>query len=124
MKWNYICPECGAWRSCDWEDRINSKECHQTKKVYYPPTPDKQPGAYVDTHEWPQEMETAVISLKGNKCVGPNCGVNYQTLDHKVAFANGGKTSVVNLQPMCEKCNLSKGDKDYITWRIEQSLFY
>jgi 5-methylcytosine-specific restriction endonuclease McrA len=34
------------------------------------------------------------------------------TLDHVVAAAKGGRTELTNLQPLCGKCNVTKGDSD------------
>lgn len=116
MKWNYVCPICSEWRQIDWEVRSKLHTCHKHKKSYYPPGPADQNHAFVDTHNWPVEMENEVVRVKGNKCTTPNCNKNAETLDHRDAYANGGKTSVDNLFPMCEDCNQSKGDKDYLLW--------
>ena len=119
MNWNYKCPKCNEWREIEWSKKDDSYKCHKTKQMYDPPTPSEQPNAYVDTHEWPKEMGTVVINIKGKKCTVPGCKKDYETLDHRIAFAKGGKTSVSNLFPMCEEHNLSKGDKDYLTWLNE-----
>lgn len=116
MKWNYQCPHCGQARTIDWDKRAQAHECHVTKLTYYPPTPTEQKTAYVDTHNWPVEMEDAVVALKGKQCTVPGCTKKYETLDHKVAWDNNGKTSIDNLFPMCNEHNQSKGAKDYEEW--------
>jgi hypothetical protein len=117
MKWHYACPFCGVLRWVEWADRNKRYICNKdNSKSYVPPSPSEQPSAYVDTHNWPQEMEDAVANKKGNKCTVPDCGKSYETLDHRVAWANGGKTSVDNLYPMCNEHNQSKLDQDYQTW--------
>jgi hypothetical protein len=119
MKWNYICPKCKNWRNINWESRGSTYDCHKTKESYIPPTPSQQHYAYVDTHDWPKEMEAVVIDLKGGKCTVPGCYKDADTIDHRIAFINGGKTSVENLFPMCKDHNSSKGDKDYNAWLKE-----
>jgi len=57
--------------------------------------------------------------LKGNLCTVPGCKKKYETLDHRLAYNNVGKTSVENLFPMCNFHNQSKGDKDYRIWLNE-----
>lgn len=59
------------------------------------------------TQEW--------IDLKkiyGNVCV--KCGEkeyagNALTIDHKVPVSKGGTNNIDNLQPLCKRCNSSKG---------------
>lgn len=116
MKWNYICPKCKDWRHVEWADRESKHNCHKTKESYIPPTPAQQTSAYVDTHDWPKEMEKIVVTNKGNKCTVPGCKKNYETLDHRLAYSNDGKTSVDNLFPMCIEHNQSKNNSDYKTW--------
>jgi 5-methylcytosine-specific restriction endonuclease McrA len=116
MKYNYVCPRCNQWREIEWADVDKTFQCHSTKQDYLPPRPAQQPGAFVDQHEWPSEMETAVIKMKGTKCCVPGCSKKYETLDHRIAWSKGGKTSVENLWPMCVEHNSSKGDTDWNTW--------
>jgi 5-methylcytosine-specific restriction endonuclease McrA len=116
MKWHYKCLKCGEWRSIEWETRDKEKECHKSKEGYMAPTPSNQPDAHVDTHEWPQDMEDAVVASKGNNCSVPGCKKNAETLDHRVPFSKGGRTSVTNLYPMCIEHNQSKNDSDYSEW--------
>jgi 5-methylcytosine-specific restriction endonuclease McrA len=116
MKWSYKCPHCGVEGNVDWEKRNNSFTCHSCKSTHYPPTPSTQPSAYVDTREWPQEIENIVVNQKGIMCTVPGCGKKANTLDHRIPFAKNGKTSINNLFPMCKEPNQSKSDNDYQTW--------
>lgn len=57
-----------------------------------------------------------VLVRDGFKCV--KCGESPATnhncrlhVDHKVPFSKGGKTTPDNLQTLCEKCNLGKGNR-------------
>lgn len=116
MNWHYRCPKCSAWGYVKWEEREKSYTCHGCKHSHYPPSPSVQHDAYVDTHEWPLEMEQNVYSIKGTKCTVPGCSKRAGTLDHRIAWSKGGNTSVDNLFPMCEEHNNSKGDSDYQPW--------
>lgn len=118
MNWHFVCPNCNQWHYINWEKRMETFICPIEETEFIPPSPAQQHNAYVDTHIWPAEMEDAVVELKGNKCTVDGCDHCYETLDHHVAFSKGGKTSVFNLFPMCNKHNLSKGNLDYYLWRI------
>ena len=119
MKWNYQCPRCGEWRLIEWDDRDKQHKCHRSGQAYTPPTPQQQPIAYVDTHNWPDEMEDAVVDLKGDICNAPGCQTKYQTLDHHVPHSKSGRTSVENLNPMCKKHNQEKSDKSPKKWNFD-----
>jgi 5-methylcytosine-specific restriction endonuclease McrA len=93
--------------------------CEKNRKV---PSPHEQHDAYVDQHDWPQEMEDAVFSEKGKSCVISGCNDKEITLDHIVPWDKNGKTSVRNLQPMCKSHNSSKGAKDFAVWLREEKL--
>lgn len=116
MKWSYECPKCTQWGTIEWSDREKNFICHNCKESHTPVTPAQQHVAYVDTHPWPNEIENVVVGNKGNKCTVPGCNKNYETLDHRVPYSKGGKTSVSNLWPMCENHNQAKSDSDYATW--------
>lgn len=78
--------------------------------------PSQQYDAYVDTHEWPKEMEAVVVALRRRICTAPGCAKAYETLDHRIPWSKGGPTSVANLFPMCTQHNLEKGNTDYAKW--------
>ncbi len=120
MMWNYRCPVCGEWRRADWQKRTQKHTCHKTKQSYLPPEPIHQHDAYVDTHEWPKEMEDVVAALKGNRCTAAGCNKPSETLDHHIPWSDGGRTSVENLNPMCNKHNQEKGDKDPNEWMLDR----
>ncbi|MFZ1081522.1 MAG: HNH endonuclease signature motif containing protein [Candidatus Kryptoniota bacterium] len=116
MNWFYICPHCKEWRSIRWEERQKSYYCKEKKMNYIPPTPAEQTSAYVDTQEWPMEIEEVVVATKGRKCIVPGCKSDYQTLDHRIPYSKKGHTSVDNLFPMCTEHHKLKGDTDYERW--------
>jgi len=116
MKWNYKCPKCNQWRSVEWSERNGSFNCHVNQATYTPPSPSQQHDAYVDEHDWPDEIEKVVVSVKGKNCTVPGCSKSYETLDHRIPWSKGGHTSVSNLFPMCNKHNQSKGDSNYSEW--------
>lgn len=123
MKWFSRCPYCNEMRNVDWEKRQNKYQCHKDNtKIYTPFTPSQDSSGYVDTHNWPEEIETIVIGLKGKNCTVPGCSKKYQTLDHRIPWSKNGKTSVENLFPMCTEHNLSKSDTEYETWLKSQKI--
>lgn len=116
MEWHYECPECRQATVVDWDKHGHTISCTNTKRRYRCPTPATDHQAYVDTHEWPQEMEDAVYREKGRRCVIKGCGRAADTLDHTIPYSRGGKTSVENLFPMCQHHNSSKGDRTPLEW--------
>ncbi len=121
MQWSFLCPVCFNWHSVNWEKHGMLLECSTKNKNYIVPTPSQQHEAYVDTHDWPKNMESVVLILKGRICTVPGCTHPYETLDHRVPFSKEGKTSVSNLFPMCNEHNKSKGDEDYSAWLLTQT---
>lgn len=53
----------------------------------------------------------------GNVCL--SCGIDEITVDHVVPLVRGGANTIDNLQPLCKKCNFSKGSK-IIDYRKEK----
>lgn len=116
MNWNYACPRCRSWLSVPWRSRLDIFECPSCTARHQPPTPGAFPTGFVDTHNWPEEVERVVVFLRGNRCTVPGCLSFADTLDHRVPWSRGGRTSVSNLHPICEFHNRSKADADYPTW--------
>lgn len=58
-----------------------------------------------------------LVALKNKPCF--ECGNTGQIhIDHIVPISRGGNHSVGNLMPLCASCNLSKGAKTYMEWRV------
>lgn len=60
----------------------------------------------------PEDVWKDVLNKHGTKCV--KCGTSskngFITCDHIIPKSKGGGNNFSNLQPLCYKCNLSKGD--------------
>ena len=119
MKYCYKCKYCGEFGCVEWENRTQSFNCHNCKKNHIPPNVKVDHDAYVDQHDWTEEMKEEVIRIHGKNCIVPWCSKTADTLDHILAWDNGGKTSVNNLQPMCKQHNSSKGNINYRNWLKE-----
>lgn len=58
----------------------------------------------------PRAIQREVWQRDGGKCV--ECSSNAKLcFDHIVPFSKGGSNTVRNLQLLCERCNLSKGNR-------------
>jgi hypothetical protein len=63
-----------------------------------------------DTRHIPQHIKQAVWQRDQGKCV--QCAATaYLEFDHIIPFSKGGASSVNNVQLLCRKCNLGKGDR-------------
>jgi 5-methylcytosine-specific restriction endonuclease McrA len=120
MMYHFKCPVCQRKLIIDWEKRGTRKKCPSCGSWFAMPTPLDQKDAYVDTHNWPVEMENLVYATKGTQCSVPGCSKKAETLDHRIPYSEGGKTSVENLFPMCNSHNQSKGDTNYDVWLATQ----
>lgn len=84
-----------------------------------PPSVSTNHDAYVDLHDWPQEMEDEVRKLHRHTCTVPGCEAYANTLDLRIPY-DPGKTCMTNLFPMCSNCNSSKGRKIYMVWLLSK----
>lgn len=61
------------------------------------------------------KMRFSIYARDGYKCC--KCGVSEKyarlEIDHIIPIAKGGKTTVENLQTLCHRCNVEKGDNVY-----------
>lgn len=61
------------------------------------------------------KMRFSIYKRDGYKC--RNCGISdryaYLEVDHIIPIAKGGKSTYDNLQTLCHKCNVEKGDSIY-----------
>lgn len=54
-------------------------------------------------------IRDAVFALQGHACLVCRSAVDLE-IDHYIAWADGGLTTLENLQPLCRICNRAKGD--------------
>jgi hypothetical protein len=116
MLWNYDCPSCHRPTRVDWRLREGEVICHVCERTHYPPTPHEDRYAYVDSEQWPKEMEEAVTALRGTICSVTGCYHERTTLVHRQPLSAEGRTSVDNLMPLCARHAASKGDRPYNEW--------
>ncbi|WP_225860381.1 HNH endonuclease [Streptomyces triticiradicis] len=62
----------------------------------------------------------AVLTANNGECV--YCSARSQTMDHVIAFADGGADELTNLVPACHDCNRRKSDKTPPVWFIGMDL--
>lgn len=75
-------------------------------------------GGQYELEDW-----QALVEFTGDYC--PACGKRRKLeLDHVVPVSKGGSSSLTNIQPLCRRCNASKGDEtiDYRTPMMLQWL--
>lgn len=74
----------------------------------------------------PAPLRTELLRMQGGKCA--NCEVSGKgvvwTVDHIIAFENGGMDSGKNVQILCLSCNSSKKDKDPHEWARQNGRLF
>lgn len=76
-----------------------TSERHRAKKR-------KAEGNGVTRKQWDD-----ILGKYNNRCL--RCGSTEKIqMDHVVSISNGGRHDVDNVQPLCQKCNCSKGKKN------------
>lgn len=116
----------GNWRKSleAFVERMNQGEREDEKRshdnglepIFIKDELKKQSIATEDRHNIGLGLRYKVLSRDKFKCV--RCGSSPATdltcrlhIDHIVPFSKGGKTVLENLQTLCEKCNLGKGNR-------------
>lgn len=86
------------------------------KRKYY--GPDSYPSRErirEYTRSIPASWRSQILAKFDNECV--RCGTALESktahMDHIIPFSKGGGTTLGNLQPMCEPCNLKKGNREH-----------
>lgn len=66
------------------------------------------------TRSIPPSWRLKILARFDHQCVRCKVALNSKTahIDHIVPFSKGGGTTLENLQPLCEPCNLSKGNRE------------
>ena len=67
-------------------------------------------GQFARRETIPRTVQREVWQRDGGRCV--ECGTNEKLcFDHIVPFSRGGSNTIRNIQLLCERCNLSKGNR-------------
>jgi Homing endonuclease associated repeat/HNH endonuclease len=115
----------GTWRKAleKFVDNMNEKEVDFQSNSQIDGLDNKIFTALDDSGNYRENKRGVGLGLRYKvlvrdqfKCV--KCGESPATkhdchlhVDHKVPFSKGGKTTEDNLQTLCERCNLGKGDR-------------
>lgn len=68
------------------------------------------PQAGQNSRHIPHDVKNAVWQRDGGKCV--ECAAtDYLEFDHIIPYSKGGANTVNNVQLLCRRCNLAKGDR-------------
>jgi hypothetical protein len=68
-----------------------------------------EPPVQVNRIIIPEKLRNEIYERDGYRCV--KCGnTDNLQVDHIVPFSKGGKTEKSNLQTLCKKCNVEKGN--------------
>jgi len=115
----------GSWRKAleAFASRMNQDESNNVEKIFKKEEQKqvreeiiRHSVAVEDRRSIPLGLRYKVLSRDKFKCV--RCGASPATnttcrlhIDHIVPFSKGGKTTLENLQTLCEDCNLGKGNR-------------
>jgi hypothetical protein len=117
--WHYHCPQCQQRCVADWKEIGLQAQCSICGNVHYPPTPHEDRFAWLEGGKWTQEIEEAVLAIRGTICAVPGCYREHETLAPRVPASDGGRTSVDNLMPLCNKHAALRGERDWNEWLAE-----
>lgn len=74
-----------------------------------------------------EPLRAYILRRDGYRCqfrhlggIGPKCNRPAQHVDHIVPVAVGGSDDPENLRASCARCNLRKGSRPPIGWRLKQ----
>jgi 5-methylcytosine-specific restriction endonuclease McrA len=84
------------------------------KRMYFgPSTRPKMEKVREYTRSIPASWRPKILASFNNECVHCKTPLELSTahMDHIIPFSKGGGTALSNLQPLCELCNLKKGNR-------------
>lgn len=122
MSYGPVCKQCKSER-----DKKYQKQRYTTDTVYREriinktrQSQDKRRRNAIGTYTYDEWQ--SVLDEFNHTCA--YCGATGNlTVDHVIPLASGGLNTISNLVPACERCNKSKGAKDFEAWYTTQ-LFY
>jgi hypothetical protein len=84
------------------------------RKYWGPDSHPKRERIREYTRSIPPSWRPTILAKFDNKCVRCAASLTVRTahMDHIVPFSKGGGTVLENLQPLCETCNLKKGNRE------------
>lgn len=75
------------------------------------------PQQWIERRRWPEWTKEALRARERGKCA--NCGLDLISelsakahIDHIIPLSKGGNNDLVNLQMLCQQCNLSKSNSE------------
>lgn len=78
---------------------------------------DTGPKAWVRRERWPERVKSILKARDRGLCTSCNSNLTMELeatihIDHMVPIAKGGCNDIINLQILCDSCNLKKSSKD------------
>jgi hypothetical protein len=134
------CKQCSLISAKQWQ-KTNRTRCANRERKWRKNNPDKFKKSCISWRNKNKELVCSYTSNRRTKKmrngifqIGKNelaklyssacvsCGSTQEiTLDHIIPISRGGRHAIGNLQPMCQRCNSSKGDKLMVEWRMRRS---